>query len=69
MFVTNRQWTDFVVKGSLGNEVYMERVCFLADHWEEVLPKLSSFFDRHILPEVSYPRVKYGLPRFDLRGM
>lgn len=68
MFVTQRQWTDFVVKGSSGDGLFIERVSFACKFWENILPKLCSFFDRYTLPELSYPRVKYGLTRFNLRN-
>ena len=67
MFVTKRSWTDFVVKGSTGDKLYIERVNFDSDFWGTVLPKLCNFFQQHILPELSYPRVRYGLPRCQLR--
>ena len=67
MFVTQRKWTDFVVKGSTGNELYIERVNFNSEFWESVLPKLCNFFQQQVLPEMSYPRVKYGLARCQLR--
>lgn len=33
---------------------------------KNVLPKLERFFDNLMLPELAYPRVKYGLCYFDL---
>jgi hypothetical protein len=66
MFVTQRKWTDFVVKGSMSDELYIERVYFDCDFWSLVLPKLCRFFEHYMLPEMAYPRIKNGLPRFDL---
>ena len=67
MFVAQRKWADFVVKGSTGDELYIERVHFDPNFWEEVLPKLCDFSHQHVLPELSNPSVKHGLPRFRLR--
>ena len=57
MFVTGKTWTDFVVKGSLDNSLtlYIERVGFNSVFWAEVLPKLKSFFNKYMLPEIVYP--------------
>ena len=64
MFCCSRTWTDFVVKG--GTEMYKERVHFNNSFWSEQLPKLENFFDNIVLPELAYPRVKYGLSPFYL---
>ena len=48
MFVTGKTWTDFVVKGSLDNSLYIERVEFNSVFWAEVLPKLKSFFNKYM---------------------
>ena len=63
MFVTGKTWTDFVVKGSLDNSLYIERVEFNSVFWAEVLPKLKSFFNKYMLPEIVYPSIKYGQAR------
>ena len=65
MFCTKKCWTDFVVKG--GSEIYIERLYFDESFWNNVLPKLESFFNNIMLPELAYPRVKYGLCCLDLR--
>lgn len=66
MYVTERKWNDFVVKGSTYTELYIERVKFDNAWWDSVKEKLETFFDNHICPELAYPRIKFGLPRFDL---
>ena len=69
MFVTGRKWTDFVVKGSMSESIHIERVIFDSNFWYfEVLPKLESFFTNHILPEIAYPSIKIGKPRFNLQS-
>ena len=64
MFCCSRIWTDFVVKG--GTEMNKERVHFNNSFWSEQLPKPENFFDKIVLPELAYPRVKYGLSPFYL---
>ena len=64
MFCCCKTWTDFVVKG--GTEMYKERVYFDKVFWSDQLPKLERFFDTIVLPELAYPRVKYGLCPFNL---
>ena len=63
MFVTGKTWTDFVVKGSSGNSLYIERIEFNSVFWAEVLPKLKLFFNKYMLPEIVYPSIKYGQAR------
>lgn len=64
MFCCCKTWTDFVVKG--GTEMYKERVYFDKVFWSDQLPKLERFFDTIVLPQLAYPRVKYGLCPFNL---
>ena len=70
LFVTEKNWTDFVVKGSMSESIYIERVMFDSNFWYfGVLPKLQSFFANHILPEIAYPSIKFGQPRLDLQSV
>ena len=69
MFVTNRKWTDFVVKGSCCDGIYCERVPFNQSTWETVLHKLDSFYSCWIVPELAYPKIKFALDKFDLRAL
>ena len=66
MYVAGRYWNDFVVKGSLSTELFIKRVQFDPTFWGPVLLKLNQFFEKHMLPELAYPRIKYGLPRLDM---
>ena len=52
-------WLKVVMK-------FLLRVNFDAIFWKNVLPKLERFFDNIMLPELAYPRVKYGLCYLDL---
>jgi len=48
--------------------VFISTVNFNPEFWSSVFPKLEAFYNYHILVELAYPRVKYGLSRLDLRG-
>ena len=48
--------------------VFISTVNFNPEFWSSVLPKLEAFYNEHILVELAYPRVKFGLSRLDLRG-
>lgn len=72
-----RQVVDLVVKGVndlpdrliVDTEgVFISTLNFNAEFWSSVLPKLEAFYNEHILVELAYPRVKFGLSRLDLRG-
>ena len=41
----------------------------LHEFWSSVLPKLEAFYNEHILVELAYPRVRYGLPNFCMGGL
>jgi hypothetical protein len=69
MFVTERKWTDFVVQGTQSRDIFFQRVQFSIVFWKETFSKLNSFFDRWIAPELSYPRIKHGLPKLGLRSI
>ena len=65
-FVAERTWCDFVVRGS-NNELFQQRVPFNMAWWKEKLVHLENFFDQYILPELAYPRLKFGLDRYDFK--
>lgn len=67
LYVTDRHWCDFVVKGSLGTGLFCERVSFSSEFWKATLVKLEEFFDRWLAPEIAYPRIKHGLSKLDGR--
>ena len=66
MHVAGRSWDDLVVKGSLSTELFIQRVAFDASFWATVFPKLELFFQQHMLPELAFRRIKYGLPRLQV---
>lgn len=77
LFVTQKSWVDLVIKGvkELPDRsfvdiegVFISTVNFDPKFWSSVLTKLEAFYNEHILVELAYLRVKYGLSRFDMRG-
>lgn len=67
MYLTETKWADFVVQGTQTTSIYIERVKHDNVWWAAVKQKLQNFFDSHIATELAYPRIKYGLPRLNLR--
>lgn len=67
MYLTETKWADFVVQGTQTTSIYIERVKHDNVCWAAVKQKLQNFFDSHIATELAYPRIKYGLPRLNLR--
>lgn len=69
MYVTERKWTDFVVKGSNCSSLFCQRVHFSLDLWNTILPKLECFFENWIAPELVYPSIKHGNTKLDARSI
>ena len=78
MFVTEIHRLEFVVKGVIQlsdgtvkevSGVFISPIEFDSEFWSSVLPKLEAFYYQHILVELGYPRIKYGLSRFSMRGV
>lgn len=70
MYVTKRKWTDFVVSGSRSKDsLFCQRVFFSDEFWNAIFPKLLSFFQTWVAPEIAYPRIKYGLSKLDVRSL
>ena len=66
MAVGRRLWNDFIVYTTKG--IHIERVSFDKHFWEkELLPKLKSFFENCLAPEILHPMHAIGLPLRDLR--
>ena len=64
MAVGERPWCDFVIYTTQGLRVH--RVLFDSDYWEEsLLPKLVSFYDKCVAPEIVNPINTLGLPLCD----
>ena len=54
MAIGNRSWCDFVVYTKKG--ISIQRICFDEQFWHnKLLPKLSSFYDNCVTPEIVSP--------------
>ena len=60
MAICKRNWCDFVIMKT--KEMIIERIIFDPKLWQETLPKLESFYDKAILPELACPRVPQNQP-------
>ena len=68
MAITERAWCDFVVYTEKG--VSVQRIPFDAAFWSnDLLPKLLSFFDNCLAPEIVSPIHVLGLPVRNLEAM
>lgn len=67
LFCTKLQLCHFIV--SNGDEIHCDMVTFNPIFWEQILPKLESFYFNHILPELVYPRIKFGATRWNSQGL
>ena len=66
MFCTTYKWVYFL--GCATNEeFFMQEVEFEDNCWKPILQKLTSFYEVVMLPEIVFPKVKYGLPRAKLQ--
>ena len=63
MFATSYSlWGIFVACGR-DDSIFVEKVFFNQEFWSPVLAKLELFYDSIVVPELAFPKVKYGLPR------
>ena len=61
MGIGKRPWCDFVIYTTKG--ISVERVLFDEHYWKNcLLPKLESFFDNCLGPEIVSPLHALGLP-------
>ena len=66
MAVGMHQWCDFATYTQKG--IHVERIKYNDSFWkEQLLPKLVSFFEKCIAPEIVAPQYPLGLPVRDLR--
>ncbi|XP_069134324.1 uncharacterized protein [Argopecten irradians] len=55
--VTQLPWIDFIVRTEKPYEIHVERIYKDSDLWNfRMLPKLSSFYKKAMLPEIAVPR-------------
>ena len=68
MAITQRRWCDFVMYTLRG--ISVERLYFNEKFWtEELLPKLTEFYDNCVAPEIVSPMHSIGLPVRNLKYM
>ena len=68
MGIGERLWCDFVIYTCKG--ITIERINFDPHFWnDELLPKLISFYDNCVAPEIVSPVHVLGLPVRDLRKL
>ena len=65
MAIGERLWCDFVVYTPKG--ISIERITFDPKYWNNVLTKLTEFYDNCLAPEIVSPLHSLGLPMRDLR--
>lgn len=65
MAVGRRTWNDFIIYTTKG--ISVERIFFDQHFWKnKLLPKLMSFYDNCLAPEILHPMHAIGLPVRDL---
>ena len=68
MAIGERPWCDFIVFTTLG--ISVERIKYESNYWDHtLLPKLISFYDNCVAPEIVSPIHVIGLPIRDLSKM
>ena len=64
MAVGERTWCDFVVYTQKGCSI--QRIYFNKIFWDNLLSKLTTFYDNYAVPEIVSPMHSVGLPVRDL---
>ena len=54
--VTGAEWLDFVVNCDDPPQMHVERITLDTKFWDEILPKLETFYRKALLPELACPR-------------
>ena len=62
-FCSKKKQTHFII--SNGVWFHHELVVFDGNFWQGTLTKLEQFYFKNIFPEVVYPRVLHGQPRWN----
>ena len=60
----NRLWGVLAILGSNG-EFFYEEIAFQPEWWKEKLMNTEQFYDKYIIYELAYPRIRVGLTRCD----
>ena len=61
MYCVDKEWCDFVVRTE--KSIHIERIYRDKDWWNQQLPKLKTFYDNALLPELACPRSGRGAIR------
>ena len=64
LFVVSRLWGVLAILGSNG-EFFHEEIAFQPEWWKEKLMNIEQFYDKYIIYELAYPRIRDGLTRCD----
>ena len=62
LFVVNRLWGVLAILGSNG-EFFHEEIAFQPEWCREKLMNIEQFYDKYIIYELAYPRIRDGLTR------
>jgi len=54
--ILNKPWCDFVLRRTNPYDIHVERIYRNKQVWQEMVPKLSAFYYKFLLPELSHPR-------------
>ena len=58
----NRLWDVLAILVSNG-EFFHEEIAFQPEWWKEKLTNIEQFYDKYIIYELAYPRIRHGLTR------
>ena len=64
MAVGECKWCDFVIFTEKG--ISIQRIPFNEEFWNNLLARLTSFYDNCVVPEIVSPMHSVGLPVRDL---
>jgi len=64
MALGERPWCNFLIYTQRG--IHVQRIQFDEVFWSELLPKLISFYNNCVVPEIVSPLHALGLPMRDL---
>ena len=62
MYVVKRLWSVLAIRGSNGKLFCME-ISFEPEWWKEKQKNIEDFYDKYIIYELAYPRIRDGLCR------
>ena len=63
LFCTQSNMCHFIVSSAIST--HREVITFDSGFWNDILPKLESFYFNHLFPELVYPRIFHGEMRWN----